>query len=270
MCGYLWKTGKSRLKLMGELLTEVVNTPMSRMTKEQAKIYTALLSAEAELDRRLKIPVDTRDPVLHLTMRKCCPFQEPEEEGEHEQNTEWLLNGDIVPKARKKREYQYVPPAPEEELERLYRMGLNDRQIADKVGCRDYHIKRWRARKGCQSNAHTVKKRDDSVMMQLYEEGHGDPYIAKRFNMTRGAVYSWRKRNGLPANHKQGMNEKPAKKKKRDDVQLMKLYEYGLGDQELAELTGVSKETVRRWRRDNGLPPNRVKERKRKTDGGES
>lgn len=39
---------------------------------------------------------------------------------------------------------------------------------------------------------------DDDLARQLYDEGAPDTEIATAFGVTHNAVYSWRKRNGLP------------------------------------------------------------------------
>ena len=46
-----------------------------------------------------------------------------------------------------------------------------------------------------------IKKIDDSLAMELYTLGLSDEKIAKKFGMSRGCVYQWRKKRGLIANH---------------------------------------------------------------------
>lgn len=49
---------------------------------------------------------------------------------------------------------------------------------------------------------------DLTRMLQLYEQGLNDGEISKQMNVRNGSVYSWRARNGLPANANRGYHGK--------------------------------------------------------------
>ena len=53
------------------------------------------------------------------------------------------------------------------------------------------------------------RKRDDSrylAIKALYDEGLNDTQIAEKMGVSRGAIYNWRQREGLPANARGGRN----------------------------------------------------------------
>ena len=53
------------------------------------------------------------------------------------------------------------------------------------------------------------RKRDDAryrAIRALYDEGLNDVQIGERVGLSRGAIYNWRQREGLPANARGGRN----------------------------------------------------------------
>lgn len=220
-CNFLFETGKSRLVTMRKMLEETLQTPEERMSKEQSRLNTLLREVENAAGQSLQRPVDTRDPVMRAVLRAYCPCYEPERPGEKkEQDCIWTLDGLYLPRRRKEPEEEkqqekpkrlkayereYVPPAPEEELMRLYEKGLTDRQIAEATGCRVAAVFEWRDVRGLETkNRDRMKKSDDNQLAALYGQGLKDADIAAKSGLSKTSVVYWRKKNGLPANCTKG------------------------------------------------------------------
>ena len=89
------------------------------------------------------------------------------------------------------------------ELMSLYKDGLNDSQIAKTLGVSATAIKHWRIKNGLDGNwkhGKKVSKKNESLLMDLWEAGKNDCQIAKIIGCTPSAICQWRKRNGLARN----------------------------------------------------------------------
>ena len=106
---------------------------------------------------------------------------------------------------------------PREEHERrlaLYRDGLNDREIAEKLYLTASAITYWRHINGLSPNDHRRKitAAMEQELFRLYQNGGSDGQIAKAVNLSKGTILSWRQRRGLAANFKQGERARGAER----------------------------------------------------------
>ena len=87
---------------------------------------------------------------------------------------------------------------------------------------------------------------------KLWSDGKFDSEIAERFNCLEKAVYEWRKRNNLLN------NSVIARSKKRlvNHERMIKLWENGLIDSEIAKELKCAIITVWRFRDENGMGSN--------------
>lgn len=91
---------------------------------------------------------------------------------------------------------------PEEAL-RLWKQGLTDQQIGDKLGVEDKYIGRWRRKNGL-----VVQKKeacfDEALARDMWKDGACDPEIAKAVHVSQDAIRAWRYRNGMKGNQYTG------------------------------------------------------------------
>lgn len=143
----------------------------------------------------------------------------------------------------------------EEEKERLllWKEGLTDREIAEKVGKSVFTIRHWRQKLGLPSNANTrqLTEEEEEERFLLWEMGMNDREIGEIVGRKPDAISRWRKSRGLPANHKY-----PTRRRKYDRL-FSKLYEQGYSDQEIAERVSCHHFTVYSWRKRKNLPSQR-------------
>ncbi len=88
---------------------------------------------------------------------------------------------------------------------------------------------------------------EEKKRRELYDQGMTDREIAERCYVSRGVIYKWRKRRGLPYNSQY------------DERKRHNLYRQGLNDYEIAARCGVTQPAIFQWREKMGLPPNRTK-----------
>ena len=93
---------------------------------------------------------------------------------------------------------------------------------------------------------------DRERAMQLWKKGLCDGAIAKELCVCRSGVQRWRSGAGLPPN----LLPRPAGKVERVRSRILELYKQGLDDVEIGKLTELHPNSVGRWRKENGLPPN--------------
>lgn len=85
----------------------------------------------------------------------------------------------------------------------LHAQGLNDREIAAKLGVVDKTITTWRNRNGLPANqtptrAHSPEQ--NLIKKQAYDAGCPDSVIATMAGVKVGAIRKWRLRMGYPVN----------------------------------------------------------------------
>jgi DNA-binding NarL/FixJ family response regulator len=134
------------------------------------------------------------------------------------------------------------------ELRKLHAKGLNDEQIAKKIGCSKTTVRIRRNKLGLPiNNKITVRTRkvyDDTIrkIIEMNAKGLNDAQIAKALKLSERNVWSWRnKKLGLPTN---------APERKFGTFKTMQndgLID-GLTDKQVAEKLGVKVSTVGVWR----------------------
>jgi DNA-binding CsgD family transcriptional regulator len=89
---------------------------------------------------------------------------------------------------------------------RLYRSGLNDREIARRLGTTRSAIVQWRGAHGLPSKyqpkaARALRKPErDAQMLKLYRVGRTDQQMAESLGCAQRTVYRWRQTRALEAN----------------------------------------------------------------------
>lgn len=141
-----------------------------------------------------------------------------------------------------------------EKRKKLYNKGLNDKQIAEKIGLGVSAITEWRKRSNLPANNRPNKKipeKEHQKRLKYYNLGMNDRQIGEKVGLSKEGIYHWRKRNDLPANDKPFSKISNKKHQKR-----MELYNKGLTDEQIAEKVEISKYGIRSWRYRNNLPSN--------------
>lgn len=88
----------------------------------------------------------------------------------------------------------------------------------------------------------------------LYGQGLTDTEIAKIQGVDRSAIRCWRKSHGFSSNSAKRNSEAKVRRSDRADM-----YRRGMTDAQIAKVQGVHRCTVKKWRRDLGLPVNRAR-----------
>ena len=99
-----------------------------------------------------------------------------------------------------------LEPMEHERRLHLYRQGLNDREIAERLYLTPEAITIWRrASKLPAHNQHRkVTPEMEAEMRRLHREGANDMQIARALGMPKPTVAAWRRRNGLTAKAARG------------------------------------------------------------------
>lgn len=170
-CDYLGMTGKSRLKAVYDLLG------VERLPDEQI----------------------LKEPLLRS---KNCPVFEPRPKGFVKQGPKNIALPGTRPKkkeeprkAHNKGAFSFNTAA----ALRGYQEGLNDVEIAERVGTRRSNIYWWRKVNGLKANCEQHKQTfSEEEANRLYEDGLSDKKIGKALGVSDETIYKWRKRRGLP------------------------------------------------------------------------
>lgn len=100
-----------------------------------------------------------------------------------------------------------------DELRRLHAEGCSDAEIAERLGFGRAWIGELRMRLNLPANRRMPGESERQAryqkMMELYQQGLEDAEIARKVFVQTPSVFSWRKRNGLPANRRPGAKVKP-------------------------------------------------------------
>ncbi len=140
----------------------------------------------------------------------------------------------------------------------LWEQGLNDREMAEAIGCSRTSANSWRKAENLESNkTGIVEDQLDDYGRRLHNEGFSDQAIADKLGCALGTVFRWRKRRGLEPNCCAGSEDWYAclgciEK----NSQLMKLHELGLTDREGAIAMNVTYAAYRIRRLKLGLRAN--------------
>lgn len=139
----------------------------------------------------------------------------------------------------------------EHTVRRYWEMGLSDTEISAAAGKSASIVRFARRRMDLPPNAwvcsHEKKK-------NLYLSGLSDGEISRILHLTASTILACRKRSGLAPHFKRGGH-----RSEKDHVmeERMILYREGMNDHEIGKIQQVSPTSVLRWRKRNGLPPNR-------------
>ena len=152
------------------------------------------------------------------------------------------------------------PPLGKEENERrmkLYKHGLNDREMGEKLGLTSESISYWRKKNDLPPNRlyrSTQEKQEE--FLELYKKGLNDREIAQKMDLTPPSIRHWRKKNDLPPN-------KPHRASQEKRKKFLELYEKGLIDREIAEELDLATFTAYMWRKKHNLKAHQRKNEKR-------
>lgn len=193
---------------------------------------------------RLGVKTLTREARRMLEPRNC-PFFEPGERGR-------VVSLQMPTPHRREREARSFR-FDTGEARRLYEQGLNDLEIARRLGrCHDT-IRCWRRAEGLPNRWRERKRKPDPERVRrLRDEGLSDREIAERLDSTTKRVRTCRVENGIP----------PIERKRVDREALRRAWEEGLNDEEIRLRVGCARRTVTEWRLANGLPPGRARRKR--------
>jgi DNA-directed RNA polymerase specialized sigma24 family protein len=124
-----------------------------------------------------------------------------------------------------------------EELIKLYNEGLNDREIAERMGITIPSVRYWRKKLGLKSKHIYGHKVDVNKIIELRNKGYSMNRIARELGVSYGTVEYWF--------HKLKIKPLRVRRVRRiDRMQLVKLYFDGLTYREIADRLGISPCTV--------------------------
>ena len=187
------------------------------------------------------------DPMIRELMKgEHCPFYEWNGQGTKQESKPVCLDKKEEEKPKK----EYSPPAPEQDLQRLYELGLPDAGIAKRLGISPDSVGRWRKSKGLKSNYSRQRQYlDTEQALELWRQGLDDKEIAERLCVTYHLVYRWRTDSGLP-------RRMPKKLSREEQETRRRMYLEGRSDREIAAELGCTHQGVRKWRERNQLQAN--------------
>lgn len=106
------------------------------------------------------------------------------------------------------------------------------------------------------------KKVDDGVCARLYAERLKDREMAERLGVATDTVRKWRKARNLPPNGGKREWYRAPGQSRYNAPEVMRAWENGATDRELAAMTGTTTPAAKNWRYRNGLACNQEKGRK--------
>lgn len=137
----------------------------------------------------------------------------------------------------------------------LWWQGKTDAEISSAVGLSRSTVCGWRHRNGLDLNPGqrgNPIRWDQDVAMDLYKAGASDSQIGRAVGVNSGAIFSWRRKHGLPAN--KFSSTSPVRKRTVDVERLRQLYEQGLPDIAIADELKIGRHYVAKLRQELGLP----------------
>lgn len=100
-------------------------------------------------------------------------------------------------------------------------------------------------------------KNNHNLAIALWNNGYTDKEIAEVFDMSYNGIQEWRRRERIPANHRQQhviLNK--GRQITIDYKRVRELYDNGLNDVEIANEMGHCVGVINTWRRENRLKAN--------------
>lgn len=93
-----------------------------------------------------------------------------------------------------------LPEVPHEKAEKLHRIGMVDRQIAEELLVPRYKVSQWRRENKLRANQTPKRSNDEFVeRFRLWQQGFSDAEAARRVGMSAGGFSGWRKKYRLPS-----------------------------------------------------------------------
>lgn len=134
------------------------------------------------------------------------------------------------------------------EMKVLYNQGLNDREIAEKLGCNRELIKDRRHKLNLPANTwkNSIWNNVDKVK-QLFEEGKSSAEISKLLNVSTTTLAKFKKHFNIKGVYDMKMSSV-------DVAKAMELAKEGKTDVEIAKLFGVSQGNIWWHRKNNNVP----------------
>lgn len=139
-----------------------------------------------------------------------------------------------------------------ERARRLYKKGLSDRLIAEKLDVTEPTVYAWRKKAGLPNIGNRTKIPGEAIRA-LHAEGKTDKEIAAALGLKRDQVLKYRNKHGLRLNPELYAPHPP-----RIDYALVeRLYDAGRPDREIAAAAECSHRTIEKWRCETGRRPNK-------------
>lgn len=112
------------------------------------------------------------------------------------------------------------------------------------------------------------KKIDDVKCLELYGEGMTDRQLAEKMGVKTDTARKWRKARNLPPNGGKREWYRAPGQSRYNAPEVMRTWENGATDRELAEMTGTTTSAAKNWRYRNGLPCNQARDRREAKEDG--
>lgn len=137
----------------------------------------------------------------------------------------------------------------------LWWQGKTDSEIAFAVDISRSTVCSWRRRNGLDLNPGqrgNPIRWDQEKAMDLYKAGASDSQIGRAVGVNSGAIFSWRRKHGLPANKFSAAP--PVRRRTVDLERLRQLYDQGMPDVAIADELKIGRHYVAKLRQELGLP----------------
>ena len=128
------------------------------------------------------------------------------------------------------------------------------------AGCTRYTTNKQKAP---HKNSGYTPSFNEPLAYKYYLEGKCDEEIALLLGVARSTINQWRRRRNYPSN----IRREPWNKKLPPKEELMKCYEAGMLDREIAVKYGVQTNAVFRFRKRHGLVANKMRLKEEKDAG---
>jgi len=130
----------------------------------------------------------------------------------------------------------------ENERMRLYNLGFDDKQIAEKMNISKEAVNSWRNLRGLDSNFKSIIDMFDKNIKQFYDKGYSDKDIADKIGCSKSTIKLWRHQKDFKPNINAVLSKNQIEYRKE-------LFNKGLSDKEIAEILGLKVVSVKIYRR---------------------
>jgi DNA-binding NarL/FixJ family response regulator len=243
-CAYIQHTGKSRLKEVYERLgvKHVTDAVREAMKPENCRHFQ---SGARHPHAEMRILLDGSPTEKNGPPRTSAPTGSQAEKNGPPRPKAPAAKAAAPAKPRKPRTAKWDKEAALE----LWKQGLLDPQIGERLGVSSSTIERWRHENHLTSNYSRSPR--TSELLALWRDGKTDREIAAETGMKLKKVQDWRNGRRLKRNPElRELEQKAAMAWRRA------LYDAGKTDREIAEALGIQRGTVTVWRWNLRLPAN--------------